>query len=193
MKISCEKCKTLFLIKDKHLNSQGITVLCPKCQYPHFVKRIVIPFKSSKVPKNYPDVYKGTLPQSSSKVSNIKANDSKENPLVDSIEKDLNVDLNLTHNPNKLELHEEKLPPIEDLLALDHKQFTDLVTNADKFPRISSKTKENPLEEFAKDEKEDSFLNNLLNLILSMILGMVIGGGILFFILNKLKFSFSSF
>jgi len=109
------------------------------------------------------------------------------------IEKDLNVDLNLTHNPNKLELHEEKLPPIEDLLALDHKQFTDLVTNADKFPRISSKTKENPLEEFAKDEKEDSFLNNLLNLILSMILGMVIGGGILFFILNKLKFSFSSF
>jgi len=44
MKISCEKCKTLFKIDDKVLSAKGATVICPKCQHPHLAKRIVIPY-----------------------------------------------------------------------------------------------------------------------------------------------------
>jgi len=44
MLISCEKCKKVFEVNERHLTSGGVTALCPYCEHKHRVKRIVIPY-----------------------------------------------------------------------------------------------------------------------------------------------------
>jgi len=44
MLISCEKCKKIFEVNERHLTSSGVTAVCPYCDHKHRVKRIVIPY-----------------------------------------------------------------------------------------------------------------------------------------------------
>lgn len=48
MLISCEKCKKVFEINERHLNAQGVTAVCPYCEHKHRVKRIVVPYSVSQ-------------------------------------------------------------------------------------------------------------------------------------------------
>ena len=44
MIISCEKCTNVFEVNERHLNSKGVTAICPHCDHKHQVKRVVVPY-----------------------------------------------------------------------------------------------------------------------------------------------------
>lgn len=80
MLISCEKCKDVFEINERHLNSKGVTALCPHCDHKHRVKRIVIPYSVASEEDTEPYDFKDIM------AKNKNAAYIKEDDLSDDLE-----------------------------------------------------------------------------------------------------------
>lgn len=147
MRISCEKCKTLFQIQDKDLSSKGATVLCPKCQHPHLAKRVVIPYgdlkKDSKTEKSIQDF----LAKERAKKNIVKNQDNtlvrdikrtagettkgktstSADPLVDNLEANLKGKNKKAYTGPKT----DKEITLEKMIERDQDKYVDLKTYAD--------------------------------------------------------------
>ncbi len=78
MLISCEKCKKVFEVNERHLNAQGVTAICPHCEHKHRVKRIVIPYSVDGEDDTEPYNLKDIQATSKSNIAYINENELSE-------------------------------------------------------------------------------------------------------------------
>jgi predicted Zn finger-like uncharacterized protein len=157
MKVACENCRTLFRIEDKDLSAKGATVICPKCQHPHLVKRIVIPYgnlkskksKNDNSPKKPPlqdDILKNSRTETFIKkvISRVNMSDDEEsknkyesieyNPLIETLEHGITQN----HMNKKLKKENKKKSKNESIKNAHSSEIIEL----ESFPSFSGGNEE---------------------------------------------------
>jgi hypothetical protein len=73
MLISCEKCKKMFEVNERHLTSTGVTAVCPVCEHKHRVKRVVIPYSMDGHSDDDTEPYElGEIPENQAKKDYVR-------------------------------------------------------------------------------------------------------------------------